>query len=486
MERIVDMKILKKIGWVFILALSICIAYPMQDPSILLEKAIYTEETLGNLQDAIALYQQIVAVTDAGRTTAALALYRLGMCYQKSGRTEEAQTAFAKLTRLYPEQKDLIAKIPALSAAPKFRSAPWEDGELLQYSMLTKGSGSNIGFHIYTIELMHEAGKTEWKFRAINGMTGPSETITVRMDARYAPIEDRKNGSEQEPLIYYNFSPDRVVISRKLGGATKPSEHRLNRPVYDGEQIPYLLRLLPLQEGYKTTLPIISGNGAILDIKVAVESREKITVPAGTFNCFKISTKSETEERTYWLAIDNYFYPVKVNASNTIDLVLESVSKSTKNTASGYTSEDRSLSITVPPGWLNVPSKLMGLTILNLIDPENETTCYLGITKLPEPAKDINANLSRAVDQLSSMYAPQYKDFQIRPGSRLTSTLNGLPMIQFIADHKALISGRDSVMYAFIFGNPNKIGQIYFKTTRDNFEKWRPFFDSIVHSIQLK
>ncbi len=49
----------------------------------LLEKAIFTEETVGDLKAAIKIYEQIVAQAEANRSHVAQARYRLGMCHLK-------------------------------------------------------------------------------------------------------------------------------------------------------------------------------------------------------------------------------------------------------------------------------------------------------------------------------------------------------------------------------------------------------------------
>ena len=63
---------------------------------------------------------------------------------------------------------------------------------------------------------------------------------------------------------------------------------------------------------------------------------------------------------------------------------------------------------------------------------------------------------------------------------------NGLTAIRFIADHKALIGGQDMVTYAYFLATDQKMGQVFFKTDRDSFERLRPVFDSIASSIQMK
>src|SRR5512135_216469 len=78
-------------------------------PSELLEQGIYSEETKGDVDAALKLYQQVVAEAKAGQAVAAQAQYRLGVCYYKKKNYGQANAAFEKVLRDYPEQKDLIA-----------------------------------------------------------------------------------------------------------------------------------------------------------------------------------------------------------------------------------------------------------------------------------------------------------------------------------------------------------------------------------------
>ena len=73
--------------------------------SVLLEKAIYQEETVGDLDEAILIYQKIAQEADANRSVIAQALYRLGLCYSKKGEHKKASALFEKLIQEYPEQK---------------------------------------------------------------------------------------------------------------------------------------------------------------------------------------------------------------------------------------------------------------------------------------------------------------------------------------------------------------------------------------------
>ena len=79
-----------------------------QSVSELLEKGIFTEETVGDLDAAIKIYEQIVAEAAKNRSYAAQAQYRLGMCYLKKGKKDDAVAAFRMLIDRFPKQRQMI------------------------------------------------------------------------------------------------------------------------------------------------------------------------------------------------------------------------------------------------------------------------------------------------------------------------------------------------------------------------------------------
>src|SRR5678815_5139312 len=102
--------------------------------SELLQRAIYAEETAGDLDGAIKLYRQVVATSVQTRVLAAQAQYRLGACLLRKGDHTAARQAFEALVRDYPEQKELVAKArqatpPEISLLP----IPWREGEVAEF-----------------------------------------------------------------------------------------------------------------------------------------------------------------------------------------------------------------------------------------------------------------------------------------------------------------------------------------------------------------
>lgn len=75
----------------------------------LFERAIYLEETKGDLEKAIEVYNRIVNEFPDERATAAQALLHLGYCFEKLG-LKEAQKAYQNVIAKYPEQKEAVKK----------------------------------------------------------------------------------------------------------------------------------------------------------------------------------------------------------------------------------------------------------------------------------------------------------------------------------------------------------------------------------------
>src|SRR5476651_2354054 len=83
---------------------------PVESPSELLEKGIYNQDTKGDLDSAIAIYQQVVSESNNNHQIAAHAQFRLGQCYLKKNQPADATAAFEKLIHDFPNEKALIAQ----------------------------------------------------------------------------------------------------------------------------------------------------------------------------------------------------------------------------------------------------------------------------------------------------------------------------------------------------------------------------------------
>lgn len=98
-----------------VLALALClltataaIAADTTNLTTLLQQGLFEEEANRNLEAAIASYETLAKQFDKDRQIAATAVYRLGECYRKLGRIDDATAQFQKIIREFPEQQTLV------------------------------------------------------------------------------------------------------------------------------------------------------------------------------------------------------------------------------------------------------------------------------------------------------------------------------------------------------------------------------------------
>ena len=139
-----------------------------QTPSELFERGLYSEETVGDLDDAIEFYSRIVDDATANRPRVAEALFRIGICELKNDDVPAATEAFERLIAEYPDQERFVAlahqNMPDDPARIEFLPAPWQDGEV-QRLALRLASGVEIGTLILTVDSVDVEGIDAWRFR---------------------------------------------------------------------------------------------------------------------------------------------------------------------------------------------------------------------------------------------------------------------------------------------------------------------------------
>jgi len=156
----------------------------------LFQKALAKERAEGNLEEAIALYQQVIKEAK-DESLSAKAQFRIGICYEKLGRkkAKQAQEAFQKVISEYPGQRDIVKmaqeKLSSLIQAKSFveqgdrgknlrlvmkgsdpdalemMGAPSPDG---RYVSFTDWDTGNLGvYEIATKKKWPLTGKKDWE-----------------------------------------------------------------------------------------------------------------------------------------------------------------------------------------------------------------------------------------------------------------------------------------------------------------------------------
>jgi len=470
-------------------------AFSAQDSSILLEKAMYAEETLGKLNDAIAIYRQIIDTADTDRMIAATAIYRLGTCYRKLGNEAEALTAFSTLARLYPEQRDLLAKSLFLSMKP----APWADGEVMRLSQKRIGTEYAGGalFGTYSVESGLEAGEPVWYLRYFIG-SGRSPiyySVTAADAETLLPIDGRIR--RNQTYLESKFGDNKIEVLNLEDGSQPARQIASTGAAYDAWQLVWILRRLPLQPGFEATVPVFeSSSGSFANVRFRVTGRETITVPAGTFDCYKavmISDDSLPNEQTFWITADRHAYLARAHIDRINEFELHSVETVGKNQLASFEIPGGAISLSAPRQWY--------ITMISAITKTSPSgTAVNAGNAIYISAPDLNSELSVTVSAVtpenqSPVKAPATPVasvngieflYQVLPGTRESVTLAGLTGERFIAEIRDGVSGDNIVQYTYRLSSPAKAYTFTFQTGKDSFNKMRSAFESIMDSLRVK
>src|SRR5262249_37930245 len=115
-------KLLKVTAVVLVMMLTAMLASAQESGYDLYQKALVKERAVGDVEEALHLYQRVTTEFGSNHGLAAKAQYRLGLLYDRLGRTAERQGRVQRVVSQYPDQTDLVrearAKLVTASARP--------------------------------------------------------------------------------------------------------------------------------------------------------------------------------------------------------------------------------------------------------------------------------------------------------------------------------------------------------------------------------
>jgi hypothetical protein len=449
--------------------------------SDLLEEGIYSEETKGDLDGAIKIYQEIVADNKAGQTVAAQAQFRLAVCLQKKRDHSGATAAFEKLIKDYPDEKELVAAARQyLPAEPQLLPVPWTDGEELR--MIFKfQSGFVLGASSYTVNKAEANGRKLWAVRS-RTFAGAQSVSRVEVDAEtFKPI---RSFWKHTVIGAADATYLATAAELKVKGKDEAKKVSLEGTVYDNEQAIQLMRRLPYTEGYKTSLKfLVSLTGMVIPVQLEVAKRETVEVPAGEFDCFKVELSIA---QTFWYSADAHRYLVKLEAGSAVAELAE-VRRRKPGEREAFEDSKLGFSLAAPEDWMffrREDRDTKNKTEVMILDAE--------ATALSRLAVETRDTLNSAAKQSSRAWAEveiedfarQLKDFQVRADSWKERTIAGKAGISFVADCTEGKS-RQLIYATYALGDPACVVFVV-KLDPQDFDAFKPKIDAVIDSYKTK
>ncbi len=458
------------------------VAKAAESPSTLLEKAIYTEETVGDLDAAATLYKQAVEEAKKTEAVAAKAQYRLGLCLLKQGKKQEGIAALEKVVQQFPEQKQLVAaarKHLPTTAGLKLRPPMWGEGEAFHYR-IKLGGGLEVGAIIYSVEEATLDGKKIWRFHS-RTFAGARQ-VASRVDADFntlMPITSSWTitGAGEKKCEY---KAGKVIVTTiapgKYGAETNTID--VSPAPYDNEEGLFVFRCLPMAAKYKTQVPIFTSfGGTAISIGFEVQGKETVEVPAGKFKCFKVLLPMPINQ-TMWFSDDEHHYPVKFDANGVV-IPLVKIEQLKPGETRKYSNAEIALSL--PDGWYDYPAEAG----VYLLPPNVNWTALVKTTRLEKLSAEEKESPRAWAEHGVPHAAKQLKDLKIRPDSWELTTIAGQPAVTFAGDFTST-DGRPMSQYVVCVFGKTMAANMNVDCPRDDLDRIKKAFRPVVESLEVK
>ncbi len=208
---------------------------------------------------------------------------------------------------------------------PIFVGAPWVGSERLEYDLSERGELE--GRCVLETELEVAPGVTELR-RSCTNADEPryhdNATVQVQADS-LRPISTVRSiidleEDERRFSATYLAGQDlvRFVLLEYEIGVAEPreqlnTERDLPAPTddvsapgwYDDESLLWLVRGVPLEEGFEGAFTDVTATTRVFDADLSVEGREEVEVPAGTFEAWKIRIQTSTVTQFAWVDVES-------------------------------------------------------------------------------------------------------------------------------------------------------------------------------------
>lgn len=225
------------------------------------------------------------------------------------GRAQEGGTpevvARLKEVTVDPKTVVLAKKADAGTVTSPKPSADLQPGAF-KYKATIEVSGQQIPLSISTT--IAEAGGA---WAATDVMTTPNGDVTTTSTLEKGTLINRKISMKSgQASVDLDFAGDKAAGNVNMGGQDKPISVDLGGPLFaNAAGAKQSISCLPLAEGYSTIYRNFDvQKQAVKLMQLKVTGVEKVTVPAGTFDAYKVEITSADggpDKETLWVARDS-------------------------------------------------------------------------------------------------------------------------------------------------------------------------------------
>jgi hypothetical protein len=182
---------------------------------------------------------------------------------------------------------------------------PWTPPEQLEYQLLDREDGSELGRGTLSIE---SEGNSQYAlsldFSDEENYDNARVIVGVRTLKPQSVHRERMIDEERVQIdAEYDPIEDVVTITEIRDEEERPIPHRLKDNYYDNDSSLFIWRTIPFEEGYEAAYhTVVTGSGEQQLVRIEVVRKERLTVPAGTFDTWRIEVRAERARQIVWYA----------------------------------------------------------------------------------------------------------------------------------------------------------------------------------------
>jgi len=224
--------------------------------------------------------------------------------YQEGGSPESV--ARLKEITVDPKTVVLSKKVDAASVSVPKTAGTLQAGVYRYQAKLAMGAQE------MALKLSTEIKEGDGGWTAIDTMETPmgAAVDTAVLDKNSLVLKTRN--LKQGPMsANFDFAGGKAAGAIQMGGKETPVSVELGGPLFaDGPGAPQAIGVLPLAAGYSTTFRNFDPQTQKMKlIRLTVAGTESVTVPAGTFDAFKVELNSAdggSDKMTLWIEKDSH------------------------------------------------------------------------------------------------------------------------------------------------------------------------------------
>lgn len=189
------------------------------------------------------------------------------------------------------------------SAGLALGAAPWQDGDKLTYDWLDKSDNKS---GTAEVSLAKDGGA--WVISWADKIGAIDQESKVRIDAQtLKPLGAEKTIKAQgtDAKIDTTYQDGKLDIKAVVNGEDKSASIDVPANAIDNDQLLMTLRALQFADGYEGKCVIVVGQSAAkVDTTVRVKGKESVTVPAGSYEAWKVELDFGQAKQYAWYQTD--------------------------------------------------------------------------------------------------------------------------------------------------------------------------------------